>query len=179
MTERRLTDHVLSPDYLDGVGERSLEDLRYMRADCRRCETEVSYERRLCQARIDILRAELDRRAGKGDGDLITRLPSVLAGAQEEASSGLPIPSRARDLSIPRSADVVRRRADEVLADHSVTNLPQLSSEEVKEMLAKLHEREQTLSDRRHRLHEIIDSIQAEIVRRYKTGQADPTSALS
>lgn len=179
MAERRLIDHVTAPEFLEGIGERSLEELREMRASCRRSETEVSYERRLCQARIDILRAELDRRAGKGDGDLITRLPHVLAGETEAATGEVPMPSRVRDFSIPRSADVVRRRADDVLADHNVSNLPKLSSEEVTEMLRKLHDREQSLSDRRRRVHDVIDTIQAEMVRRYKTGQADPTSALS
>lgn len=178
MAERRLIDHVLAPEFLEGIAERSLDELRDMRTSCSHCETEVSYERRLCQARVDILKAELDRREGKGDGDLITRLPHVLAGEGEPTSRRLAIPTRARDLSIPRSADVVRRRADDVLADHNVSNLPQLSPEGIKEMLHKLRDREQALSDRRRRVHDVIDAVQAELVRRYKSGQADPTSAL-
>ena len=43
-------------------------------------ETEVSYVRRLTQARIDILEAEIERRATGGSlEDLIARLPQILA----------------------------------------------------------------------------------------------------
>jgi RsiG-like len=179
MAERRLLDQILAPDFLEGISDRSLEEIREMRARCNEVETEVSYERRLCQARVDILKAELDRREGKGDGDLITRLPHVLVGEAEQPSERLPIPNRAPHLSIPRSADVVRRRADDVLADHNLSNLPQLSRQEIEEMLRKLAEREQMLSDGRRRVHEVVDAVQSELVRRYKSGQADPTSALS
>ncbi len=178
MDDRRLLSRISEASYLEGVAERSIEDLKTMRSDCHTVETEVSYERRLCQARIDILKAELDRRAGKGEGDLIKRLPQVLA-ARTDPSSGGPVPGRAPDFSIPRSAQVVRRRVDDVMADNKVVNLPKLSSEEINETLRTLREREHDLSEQRKAVHGIMDVVQAEIVRRYQTGQSDPTSALA
>src|SRR5262245_22973167 len=56
------TARVLDPGYLADLEQRALEDLRAMHAECLELETEVSYVRRLTQARIDILRAEVQRR---------------------------------------------------------------------------------------------------------------------
>jgi hypothetical protein len=44
--------------------------------------------------------------------------------------------------------------------------------------MASLAEHERNLSARRRKLHEVMDLIQAEIVRRYTSGEADPTAAL-
>ena len=68
---------MLDPAYLDDLEARSVDDLRAMHAECLELETEVSYVRRLTQARIDILEAELGRRASGGTlEDLINALPA-------------------------------------------------------------------------------------------------------
>lgn len=167
----------MDPSYLDGLAERSMEELRSMREECREGENELSFERRLCQARIDILSAELDRRAGKGDGDLMSRLPSVLA-AETRAVSDNPLPSRAPDFSIPRNADVPRRRVEEVLGEQTLARLPQLPDEEVRQILDSLGQMERTISRRRKTVQEVMDSVQAEIVRRYVSGEADPSKIV-
>ena len=67
-------------------------ELRSKHAECLELETEVSYVRRLTQARIDILEAELDRRAsGRTLGDLIDDLPRILA---DSGPRGNPATSR-------------------------------------------------------------------------------------
>ena len=53
--KRRLVERIADPMYLEDLGDKSLEELRAMREECRDGETELSFERRLCQARIDIL----------------------------------------------------------------------------------------------------------------------------
>nr|MDQ3957223.1 hypothetical protein [Actinomycetota bacterium] len=156
--------------------EKPLEGLRAMRDESREAETEISFERRLCQARIDILSAELDRRAGRGEGDLMSRLPQILA---TEAHSGTqPLPSRAPDFSIPRNADIPRRRIEEIVGEQTLSKLPTLPDEEVRGILASLADHERALSARRKSVQEIMDRVQAEIVRRYVSGEADPTAAL-
>ena len=71
---------MLDPAYLAGLDTRPVDDLRTMHAECLELETEVSYVRRLIQARIDILEAELARRASGGTlEDLINALPQILA----------------------------------------------------------------------------------------------------
>src|ERR687896_2748852 len=78
--KRRLVERITDPAYLEGLADKDLAELRAMREECREGELELSFERRLCQARIDILTAELERRAGGGgEGDLVSRLPEILS----------------------------------------------------------------------------------------------------
>ncbi len=174
---RRLVERIAEPDYVDDLGSRSIEDLRVMREETREGENELSFERRLCQARIDILNAELERRSGGSDGDLMARLPEILA--TEGGGGGGSLPSRAPDFSIPRNADVPRRRVEEIVGEQTLARLPHLQSEEIKRIIGSLAAHERTVSDRRRRVHEVMDNIQAEIVRRYTSGEADPAAALS
>ncbi len=179
MTEpkRRLVERILDPAYLEGLGDKPLEQLRSMRDECKEAETEISFERRLAQARIDILSAELDRRSGGGDDDLMSRLPQILA-TEGRAEGGLPLPSRAPDFSIPRNADIPRRRIEEIVGEQTLSRLPSLPTEELRGILASLGDHEKSLSSRRKGIQEVMDTVQAEIVRRYVSGEADPTAAL-
>ncbi|HEX2294646.1 MAG TPA: aerial mycelium formation protein [Actinomycetota bacterium] len=179
MTEpkRRLVERILDPGYLEGLSDKLLEDLRSMRDECKEAETEISFERRLAQARIDILSAELDRRAGGGDDDLMSKLPQILA-TEGRSEGGLPLPSRAPDFSIPRNADIPRRRIEEIVGEQTLSRLPSLPSEELRGILGSLGDHEKALSTRRKVVQEVMDTVQAEIVRRYVSGEADPTAAL-
>jgi hypothetical protein len=174
---RRRYEAIAEPGYVEDLEDRSLEDLRALRDECREVENEISFERRLCHARIDILRAEIERRSGEQDQDLLSRLPEILGSAElrgEEAA----LPSRAPDLSIPRNVDIPRRRVEEIAGEQTMTRLNQLQSDEIKEIMSNLAEHERNLSARRRKLHEVMDVIQAEIVRRYTSGEADPSVAL-
>lgn len=173
--KRRLVERVVDPVYLQGLTERPVEELRAMREESREGETELSFERRLCQARIDILSAELDRRAGKGEGDLVARLPAILAkeGRSGEAGS---LPSRAPSMDVPRNADVPRRRVEEVVGEQTLSRLPNLAAEEIESIIGSLKEYEKAVSAKRKAVQVVMDKIQAEIVRRYKSGEADPAA---
>ncbi|MBA2425703.1 MAG: ABC transporter substrate-binding protein [Actinobacteria bacterium] len=178
---RRLTERILEPTYVQAVRERNLTELRAMREECMEGETELSFERKLCQGRIDILNAELERRdGGQTEIDLVARLPQILAdpGASTGPSDGLPLPERAPNLSVPRSADAPHRRVEELIAEKTLMRLPEVSSDEIKAIIQSLAQHEQSLSSRRKGLHEVLDVVQAEIVRRYTSGEADPTLAL-
>ena len=81
-------------------------------------ETEVSYVRRLAQARMEILRAEQDRRARGGSvADLVAALPSILADAgprPDPASSRLTrhlAPAPAIEWTRGREPLIVRRHS--------------------------------------------------------------------
>ena len=180
MTEpkRRLVERVSDPAYAEDVRSRSMEEVRAMRDECREAENEISFERRLCHARIDILRAELDNRSrGGGDGELVERLPQIL-GSLGRTEGAEALPERAPDFSIPRSADVPRRRVEEIVGEQTLARLPQLQAAEIKGIIEHLEEHEAALSARRQRVHEVMDAIQKEIVRRYTSGEADPSAAL-
>ena len=68
--------------YLQGLEQRSTDDVRAMRAECQSLETQVSFVRRLAQGRLDIVDAELDRRhKGRPPSDLaemVAALPDTL-----------------------------------------------------------------------------------------------------
>jgi hypothetical protein len=177
MQKRRLVERIIDPAYLDDLVGRSVEELRAMRDECRDGETELSFERRLCQARVDILSAELERRAGKSGSDLLDRLPEILAAETARGSEGLP--KRAPDFSIPRNADIPRRRVEEIVGEQTLARLSQLSPDEIKEIIRSLGEHEKRISARRKQVQEVMDTVQGEIVRRYASGEADPAAALS
>jgi hypothetical protein len=115
----------------------------------------VSYVRRLTQARIDILEAEVQRRTSGGSlEDLISRLPQILADPGPRgtpASSRLPL-QLAPEHDSEWAPDL--ERFDGVLA-----NLPSLSDAEVAEAIAGLRALEREVSDQRRELFAVIDRI--------------------
>lgn len=176
--QRRLVERIAEPQYLEDLRKVPIERLREMRDECREGENELSFERRLCQARIDILSGEIDRRAGKGgDRDLVARLPELLA--TEGRSSEALLPSRAPDFSIPRNADVPRRRVEEIVGEQTLARLSSLASEEIQGIIQSLGESERAVSAKRKKVQEVMDALQEEIVRRYTSGEADPASAFN
>jgi hypothetical protein len=178
--KRRLVERITDPSYLGTLGDKSTADLKVMRDECREGENELSFERRLCQARTDILTAELERRrAGTpaGGENLVERLTQILA-TEREGREG-PLPARAPNFSIPRNADVPRRRVEEIVGEQTLARLATVQTEEIQGIIASLEEHERNLSDRRRRVHEVVDAIHAEIVRRYRSGEADPSAALN
>jgi hypothetical protein len=176
---RRLVERISDPSYAQGLADASMPELKTMRDECKEGENELSFERRLCQARMDILDAELQRRAGGGGDDLLERLPQILATEAGIGGGDAALPRRAPDFSIPRNADVPRRRIEEIVGEQTLARLTSISTDEIKSIVASLQEHERALSDRRRRVHEVVDRIQGEIVRRYQTGEADPTAALA
>lgn len=177
MTEvkRRLVDRVTEEEYLAGLESLSVEEVRSKREECSEAEGEISFERRLCQARVDILSAEIDRRSGAGGDDLLARLPEIL-GAEERIDSG-PLPRRI-DNSIPRNTDIPRRRVEEIVGEQTLARLSDLPTEEIQRIVGSLGEHERNLSAKRKQVHEVLDRLEEEIVRRYGTGELDTETYL-
>jgi len=171
--KRRLVDRVVEPSYIANLPELPIEEIRTKREECGEAENEVSFERRLCQARVDILSAEIDRRSGSGGEDLLSRLPEIL-GAEERVSSG-PLPRRI-DNSVPRNTDIPRRRVEEIVGEQTLARLSNLPTEEIQRIVGSLGEHERNLSAKRKRVHDVLDRLEEEIVRRYTTGELDPTA---
>jgi hypothetical protein len=146
---------VLDPAYLDDLTSSSIEELRTKHAECIELETEVSYVRRLTQARIDILEAEVRRRSEGGSlEELISQLPQILADQGPRgnpASSRLPL-QLAPEQDSEWAPDL--QRFDGVLA-----NLPTLSDGELADAIAGLRSLEREVSDQRRELFAVIDRI--------------------
>jgi hypothetical protein len=167
---RRRLDVMLAPEYLTQLGELDLDGVRDLHEECLAVETEVSYVRRLAQARIDIVEAELDRRARGGSvGDLVAALPQILADdtpRTDPASSHLP-------RHIAPAPDIQWRRGlESLITDATLVNLPTLSEAELRSTLEQLRELEEDVSSKRRALHRVIDAIEADLTERHKVGHA-------
>jgi hypothetical protein len=146
---------VLDPAYVDALDGSSIEELRAKHAECVELETEVSYVRRLTQARIDILEAEVQRRSSGGSlEDLISRLPEILA---DPGPRGNPASSRL-PLQMAPEQDSEWAPALERF-DGVLTNLASLSDAELQDAIAGLRELERDVSDQRRELFAVIDRI--------------------
>ena len=157
---------MLDPAYVAGLDARSVDDLRAMHAECLELETEVSYVRRLIQARIDILEAELERRASGGTfEDLINALPQILADAgprADQASSRLP-QKMAPDQESEWAGDLEA-------SDNLLANLPALDDDELRSAMDRLRSLEREVSDERRAFFGVIDRIDLDLAERLKTG---------
>ena len=110
-TER--IQRLIDPAFVASLDDRSLDDLRAMKAECNDVENALSYHRRLAQARIEILEAEHERRARGGTvEDLVKDLPRILSAESGRSSitdTRVPPPdapgARAALARRPRGAD--------------------------------------------------------------------------
>ncbi|MGW2253776.1 RsiG family protein [Kitasatospora sp. NPDC001660] len=156
-----------------------LEQLRTLRRETLEQEADLSYLRRLLHGRMDILRAELDRRpggplrqAGAGStegpsGDLLDRLPAILS----DAPSTVRRSARHVTLGPPRGYES-QLEADALMGDVQLADLAAHSAEELLAALERLRAHEREVSGRRQRLLRTADGCNAEITRRYRDGEA-------
>src|SRR4249919_956333 len=118
---QRRIDRVLGPEYLAGLEGRSLDEVRDMDRECTEIETELSYVRKLAQARLDIIQAEVDRRAAGGTlGDLIEALPKILA---DDTPRQDPATTRFAD-PVSGATDIdFKRGLESLISDATLANL--------------------------------------------------------
>ncbi|WP_333769101.1 RsiG family protein [Streptomyces sp. IBSBF 2435] len=165
------------------LGDLDLAALRTLRRDAQREEADLSYLRRLLHGRIDILRAELSRRAGADgvpgtpggpEAPVLDRLPEILADGPSQVRSS----ARHVTLGTPLTARVQRLAAD-ILAEVELSDLDARTDPELRAAMGRLARHEQQVSGRRHRLQQTVDGCSAEITRRYREGEAHIDDLLS
>lgn len=141
-----------------------------MDRECAEIETELSYVRKLAQARIDILQAEVDRRASGGSlGDLIDALPKILA---DDAPRPDPAGSRLADPLTQASEIDFNRGLEGLISDGTLANLPTLSEAELQTTLEQLGQLETEVSASRNALHDVMDNLERTLAQRLAVGQA-------
>lgn len=166
------------------LGELDLAALRTLRKDAQREEADLSYLRRLLHGRIDILRAELGRRAGAGaegapgepggpEAPVLDRLPEILADGPSRVRS-----ARHVTLGTPLG-ERVQQLAAEILAEVELSDLDARTDPELHAAMGRLARHEQQVSGRRQRLQQTVDDCSAEIARRYREGEAHVDDLLS
>ncbi len=158
-----------------GLDELSLEELRQSRRAAEVEEQELSYVRRLLHGRIDIIRAEMRRRAGEGE-ELIANLSTILA---DHPAGGKPGQGRFISLNDPNREDATAREAEVALSELASVNVSTASDRELRECLDSLIEHERTVSDARAQIHRQLDRLSAELTRRYREGTAQVDDLLA
>jgi hypothetical protein len=177
---RRRIDRVLSPDFLTGIGECGLEEIRTRRADADQEEVDLSYARRLLQGRLDILRAEQVARAGgtaqptglRTDAEIVGELARILAD-EPRADHGL---GRHMTSVSPSRIGEHRREAERAVADLGGSDPSVLTDEVIVQAIAHLSDIEQRVSRTRRQVQQVVDSLTQEIARRYQAGEVTPVS---
>jgi hypothetical protein len=169
---------LLDPGYLGDLTSRDLDEVRAMRAECQEVETGLSILRRVVQGRLDIVGLELHRRADGGEPsdlpDLIARLPEVLSDRTHAPGVGR-LPQIMTPGEMPAGLE---HELDGIVGAGQLSDLPSVDDATLREMADQLAAFEQRVSGHRHDLFERIDALQAEITRRYKTGEATVDSLL-
>jgi hypothetical protein len=170
----RRIDRVLAEDYLAGLHEAPLADIRALRTEAEQEEADLSYVRRLVQGRIDIVRAELARRTGGGEGSLVESLASVLADQTRGPARGM-----GRHVTVePTRVDAHQRYVESLVADVDLSDTTARTDAELQNALDVLSSEEATVSGKRRRVQEVMDALSAEITRRYRDGEADVANLL-
>ncbi|MFI8189563.1 aerial mycelium formation protein [Streptomyces sp. NPDC085946] len=178
------TDSPPMPEATPGPGLTglSLAELRVLRREAQRDEADLSYVRRLLQGRIDILRAELARRAPAGaasvaapaEASVVERLPEILRDAPARQRSS----ARHVTLGTPHGEEY-RRLAAEMLGEVELSDLGARTDAELTAGMGRLVRYEQQVSRRRQKLQRTADDCSAEIARRYREGEAQVDDLLA
>jgi hypothetical protein len=169
---------LLDSEYLGDLPARPMAEVRAMRAECQEVETGLSLLRRVVQGRLDIVGLELTRRAEGGDPgdlpDLIARLPEVLSDRTHAPGVGR-LPQLMTPGELPAELEA---ELDGILGQGQSADLPGFEDDALRALAEQLEGFEQKVSGNRQALFDRIDALQAEITRRYKTGEATIDSLL-
>lgn len=171
-------DHLLAPDGLAGIEDRPLEEVRALRAACVDVETGLSYVRRLVQGSLDIVEREITRRSGAHEtqavGDLIDQLPGILGDAPRPPGVG----RLSQTLEPTDFADELVTEYEELVGDGRLAQTNAIDAAELHVLVAELKGIEARISEKRRAYFDRIDALQAEITRRYQTGEASVEALL-
>ena len=172
-------ERLLADDYLADLPSRTLAELRVLRGECQAVETQLSYLRRLIQGRHDITTGEIERRRSGGDpddlADLVDRLPEILSDRIHGSGPGRPPTELA-----PQEMTGVLVEKLAGIAEAVALDAPHALDDEALSVAAdQLGRLEQEVSALRRALFDRIDTIQAELTRRYRAGEATVDDLLS
>jgi hypothetical protein len=171
---RRRVDRVLAEDFVVGVGDLSLAELRERRREAEQEEADLSFLRRMLHGRIDIVRAEQRRREPSSDGvPVIDRLTAILT--EERTTRGL-----GRHLNVePSRVDEHRRGVEQLVADAVISDVSQRTDAELATALSSLRRHEADVSEVRRQVQEVVDQLTAELAARYRDGAASVDELLA
>jgi hypothetical protein len=169
----RRIDRIRRPEFVRGLSELSLDELRERRDDCYAEREYLSLLRRLVQGRAEILRAEIERRgSGADSGSLVDELATILSSEGQGPSRG-----EAVKVGIPEEEMLLaRRRIERLVADAEISDPGALDDDRLAAAVDLLGREEREVSAARNDVLHAMDELQDELKRRYRE---DPTLVLS
>jgi hypothetical protein len=169
----RRIDKISRPEYVQGLENLSLDELRLRRDECLAEREYLSLLRRLVQGRAEILKAEIERRGQGGDQvPLVDRLSEILSGEPQGPSRG-----EAVRVGLPEEEMLLaRRRVERLVADAGLSDPGSLDDERLASAVDLLAREEREVSAARGGVHTVLDALQDELKRRYKE---DPSRVLA
>lgn len=151
----------------------SLDELRTLRNELQSEDDVVSYVRRVAQARVDLVRAEKHRRErGESHEDLSSELRVVLS---SHLTGGSPRPPRPEE---NLDDHALSDELDGVCTEHGFSRLEDLLPSELDALEEQLTAFERRVSDDRRERYDRLDALSAELVRRYREGEASVDGLL-
>jgi nickel-type superoxide dismutase maturation protease len=170
---------MLDPEFLVDLPSLAIDQLRARRVRATEVEVGLSYVRRLIQGRLDIVLDEARRRESGGAerdiSDLVERLPEILGDHVRAPGMG-----RLPTLMAPGESNLVDvARLDAIVDPDRLAALPRLDDADLRSAIDALAELERDVSERRRAMFDVIDKLQDELVRRYKSGEATVDNLLS
>lgn len=162
---------------MDDLTALSMDELRAQRAESQAIEVGLSYLRRLAQGRLDIVAAEQRRRTEGGDPvdreHLVESLSDILGDHLIAPGNG-----RLPRLLSPDLESFDTEPLDAIAGPGRLSALGECSDDDLADLVEKLSAYEAQVSTERRTLFAQIDALQAEITRRYKTGEASVETLL-
>lgn len=155
-----------------------LGELRSLRSRLQAEDDVVSYVRRIAQARCDVLAARFleihpDRSVvAEGSGDITGDLGAILS---THLTGGPARPPRPVE---PVDSHPLLDELERVCAEHGYSRAENLTTDELQALLAAITEFERGVSRNRQSRYEVLDALSAELVRRYRDGEASVDSLL-
>jgi hypothetical protein len=176
-------DVVTDPSFLSDLDTREMDELRAVRSRCQSLENSLSYVRRLIQGRVDNVGGELQRRREGGEtgdtSDLIGRLPDILSeGSRVAGGPGSVRPPHSLSPD-PEVTAQLESMLEDIIAAATLGSVSEIDDDALSGSLTKLNSLEDEVSESRRRLHDVIDTVQAEVTRRYTTGEATVDGLLA
>lgn len=172
---RRRIDRVLAPNYVAGLAQLALAEVRARRDEAAQEETDLSYLRRILHARIDIVRAEQRRRRDGGTNSVLDELASILA-----ANALGPAKGSGRFQTVePSRAEAHRRHGEALVSDVDLSDVGSRTEEQLDAALTAYATEESSVSQRRREVQQVMDALNAEIGSRYARGDASVDDLLA
>lgn len=171
---RRRIDRVLAPDYVADLERLDLTEVRARRDDAAQEETDLSYLRRILHARIDIVRAELRRRAS-GGASIVDQLATILA----DNAVGPAMGSGRHQNMEPSRAEAHRRHVEALVSDADLSDVANLPDERLALALRTYEAEEASVSTRRREVQVVMDLLNEQIAGRYRSGTASVDDLLA